>query len=256
MKLSLILDDEAYAKLEDAFKGAYVKSGDGKWHLDTDEDVDKQNKLKEFRDNNIKLMKEMDDLQKKIGAYGTTPEEVKKMQARIQEIEDKKLIEAGKLDELVSQKTERMRADFENQLTALKKAVDEKELTLTQAHNRLSEVLIDSEITKAVTAVGGVRKDAMQDILARGRRIWKLEDGKPVPKEGDRILYGKDGKEPITFDEWAQVLVASAPFLFEPNSGSGAGGGAAGAKGSALNDLKALPPQERLKMIHGAGAQK
>jgi len=239
------------AKLEDveeAFRSQYKQGGDGKFYLQTEEDEDGKNKLKEFRENNIKLMKEKEDLEKKLKDLGD-PKEIAEMKKKIQLIEDKKMMEAGKLDELVAQKVERMRADFESQLNALKQAVDAKQAELDKTHSRLSEVLIDSEITKAVTAVGGVRKDAMQDIIARGKRVWRLEDGKPVPKEGDRILFGKDGKNPMTFDEWAGILSETAPFLFENSGGSG---GTGGTQKPNLNkiDLSKIPPGERLKMIH------
>lgn len=253
MKLKLSVTKEDFEKLGDAHKELYVLGGDGKYHLDAEDDSDSKKKLGEFRENNIKLMKEKEELEKKF--KDIDPEEVKEMKKRMQELDDKKMIDAGKIDELVAQKVERMRADFENQIKEMKKALDKKEGELVQTHNRLSEVLIDSEITKAVAAVGGVRKDAMQDIISRGKRIWKLEDGKPVPKEGDKILYGKDGKEQMTFGEWAQVLVETAPFLFEPSGGGGAGGAGAGAgnRGRAdREEIAKLPPQERLKRIHAA----
>ena len=245
------------AKLEDVeevFRSLYKMGGDGKYHLDTEEDADNKKKLQEFRDNNIVLMKEKEALENKIKALGD-PAEIEKMKKKIQAIDDKQMIEAGKIDELVAQKTERMRADFENQLNAMKTALDSKDKELGNLNGRLSEVLIDSEITRAVTQVGGVRKEALQDLVARGKRVWRLEDGMPVPKEGDKTLYGKDGKSVLTFDEWAQIQFETAPFLFEAS----AGGGAAGSGGNAANRnrgqaekeaLIKLPPQERLKQIY------
>lgn len=244
------------AKLEDIeeqFRPLYKMAGDGNYYLDTEENEDHKNKLKEFRDNNIKLLKEKEELENKLKDIGD-PEEINKMKKRIQSIDDKQMIEAGKLDELVNQKVERMKADFESQLNAMKTALENKDKELHTQNSRLSEVLIDSEITKAVTAMGSVRKDAMQDVISRGKRVWSLEDGKPVPKEGDKILYGKDGKSILTFDEWAEILFQTAPFLFDPSTGSGAGGGGRDAMANRTQTereaLAKLPPQERLRMIH------
>jgi len=240
-------------EVEEVFRSLYKVGGDGKFYLQTEEDVEGKKKLDEFRNNNIALMKQKEELEAKLKDIGD-PAQIAEMKKKLQLIEDKKMIEAGKIDELVAQKVERMRADFESQLSALKKAVDDKDVALTKTNERLSEVLIDSEITKAVTAVGGVRKDAMQDIIARGKRVWRLEEGKPVPKEGDRLLFGKDGKNPMTFDEWATILAESAPFLFESSGGSG-GAGNAGNKGvQGKLDLSKVPPGERLRMIHGEGS--
>jgi len=253
MALKYVVTKEEYDKLEDNIKPFYKQGADGKWVLDAEEDSASAAKLKEFRENNIKLMNEAKTLKEQIDKYGdTNPEKLAEMKKKLQEIDDKKLIEAGKLDELVAQKTERMRIDFENQIKAQKKAYDDKVSELDKTNARLSEVLIDSEITKAVTAIGGVRKDAMQDIIARGKRIWRLEDGKPVPKDGDRILFSKDGKEQMSFDEWAQVLLETAPFLFESSSGGGANGGDKDKKKTGVNQaLKDLPASERLTRIHG-----
>ncbi len=252
--LKLVLD--SLEGLSTEIAALYQKGADGKYHLDTEEDEGSKNKLKEFRDNNIALMKEKDALEKQIAKYGVDPEKVIEMKKRLQEIEDKKMIEAGKIDELVNQKVERMRLDYEEQIKQIKIALDEKEQVIAKTTQKLSEVLIDSEITKAVNAVGTVKKEAMTDVLSRGRQTWKLEDGKPVPKQGDRLLYGKDGKESLTFEEWAQTLIIQAPFLFEASSGGGAGGSAAN-RGTSYGtgvDIKTLPPQERLKEIHRQAA--
>lgn len=238
--------------VEEALCDQYKLAGDGKYYLQTEEDEEGKKKITEFRDNNIKLLKETEELKKQLEKMGD-PKQIEEMKKKIQLIEDKKMIEAGKLDELVNQKVERMRTDFESQLKALKDAVDAKDSELGKTNSRLSEVLIDSEITKAVTAVGGVRKDAMQDIIARGKRVWRLEDGKPVPKEGDKLLFGKDGKNQMTFEEWAAVLAETAPFLFESSGGSGAGGAGGQKPNLGKVDLSKIPAGERLRMIHGSG---
>lgn len=244
--LKLIVD-----KLEDVeepFRTLYKKAADGKFHLQAEADTSHKKKVDEFRQNNIDLMKELNEIKKKYGDLD--PEKAKEWEAKIQELEDKKMLDAGQVDELVEQKVGRMRETYENQITELKKSVDAKNTELGQTSERLSKVLIDGEITKAVTKIGGVKAGAMEDIIARGRRVWQLEEGKPIPKEGDKILYGKDAKETMTFDEWAEVLSTTAPFLFEPSSGGGAGGGGESKKYGG-QDLSKIPAQERLRMIHG-----
>lgn len=246
--LKLVID-----KLEDVeekYRELYKQAADGKFHLQAESDNGDKKKIDEFRENNVRLMKELDEMKKKFGDID--PEQVKEWKKKAQEIEDKKMIEAGKIDELVEQKVERMRQEYENQIVQLKQAVDEKNVELGKTHNRLSEVLIDSEITKAVA--GKVKAGAMADVLARGRRVWHLdENGNPVPKENEKVLYGKDGKAQMTFDEWATVQMEVAPFLFEPSTGGGGTGGqGTGSKGSV--DWSKIPASERLKMVHGEGS--
>jgi hypothetical protein len=255
MTLRLVID-----KLEDVdekHRELYKQGGDGKYHLDAESDSDSKKKIDEFRNNNVQLMKEKKDLEDKLAKLGD-PEEINKMKKRIQEIDDKKMIEAGKLDELVEQKVARMKQDYETKIKAVSDAIDVKEAELKKTAGRLSEVLIDSEITKAVA--GKVKVGAMPDLLARGRRVWSLdENGVPVPKEGDKILYGKDGKAHMTFDEWATVQMEVAPFLFEPSQGGGGGDGRGGNQRVGgkytTEELQKIPAQERLRMIHGEGAK-
>jgi hypothetical protein len=249
MALKLILDK--LDGLSDEIKAQYKAGADGKFHLDTDEDPALKAKISEFRDNNIALKKEIDEFKEKY--KNVDPTKHAEMAAKLQQLEDKKMIELGKLDELVAQKTERMRAEYENQIKAMKEALEGKDTELKKTGNRLSEVLIDSEITKAVTGIG-VRKDAMVDILARGRLTWSLDEaGKPVPKLGDKILYGKDGKAAMTFEEWAKVLSETAPHLFEASGGGGAKGNQGGGAQKPVGNLANLPPGERLRVLHGDG---
>lgn len=227
----------------------YKQGGDGKFHLQTEEDEGAKAKIAEFRENNIKLQKELDEIKKKFSSVDL--DQIGEMKKKLQLIDDKKLIEEGKIDELVAQKVERMKLDYEEQIKQLKGALDERDKKLSATGQRLSEVLIDSEITKSVNGVGVVRKEAMTDILARGRRTWSLdENGNPIPKEGDRLLYGKDGKAQLTFDEWAQALVIQAPFLFEGSSGGGAGGSDRNAGAKTPADISKLPLNERLTLAH------
>ena len=247
------------AKLEEVAEGLrdlYKMGGDGKYHLETEEDADAKARLAEFRENNIKLMKERDELEGKLKGLGD-PKEIEAMRKKIQAIDDKQLLAAGEIDKLVEQKTERMKADYENRIQALEKVIEQNKTDLAKTTDHLSSVLIDSEITRAVTATGIPRKGALQDLLARGKRVFKLVEGKPTPMEGDKVLYGKDAKAPLTFDEWAAIQLELSPYLFEASAGGGSAGGAGGKKigESEKEALAKLPPQERLKQIHGAAAK-
>jgi hypothetical protein len=241
---------EEFDKLSQPIQELYKLGGDGNYHLQAEEDPDAAAKLKEFRDNNTKLLKELKEVRDQY--KDVDPAKYKEYQEKIQKLEDKKLMDAGEIDKLVEQKTERMKTAYENQLTEMRTALETKDKEIIKTKGHLSSVLIDSEITRAVA--GKVRKGAMDDILARGRRTWSLdENGKPIPKEGDKVLYGKDGKAAMTFDEWAVVQMETAPFLFESSAGSGGQGnnGAQSHQGPlSREEVAKLPPSERLNMAH------
>jgi len=218
----------------------------GEFHLQVEGAVPKS-KVDEFRTNNIELNKALEDLKKKFD--GVDPEEYKKIKDDMVKMQDKKLLDAGKVDELLTQKTERMKQDYDARIDALSKENENLKGQISNSKKQLSSILIDTEITKAVTKVGQMKQGAMQDILNRGRSVWQLEEGVPIPKKDDKLLYSKDGQHLMTFDEWAEMLTKEAPYLFEASAGGGAPG-SDGKKFAGNVDLSKLGAAEKLKYIH------
>jgi F0F1-type ATP synthase membrane subunit b/b' len=252
--LKLKVTKEEWEKFSKEIQAEYKVGGDGNYHLESEPDPDAKRKLEEFRENNVKLLKELKALQEQY--KDVDPAKYKEYAEKIQKLEDKKMLEDGDIDKLVEQKTERMKKSYEDQIEALKKAQDNLSGEIKKTKERLSSVLIDSEITRVVA--GKVRKGAMDDVLARARKVWSLdENGKPIPKEGEKILYGKDGKQHLTMDEYGQILQETAPFLFESSGGSGSQGNRDKGSGKMSNeDLAKLPANERLRMAHEQGDKK
>ncbi len=144
-----------------------------------------------------------------------------------QDLEDKKMIDAGQLDELLLERTDRMRGDFEGQRESMQKLLDEANGTSSNYKTQLEKVVIDSSIQTAVGNVATVKQGAMQDVLSRAKSVWKLdENGAPLPVDHQgKTIYGKDGSKQVSMEEWAEGLLSEAPYLFEGSKGGGAGGG-------------------------------
>lgn len=196
---------------------AFYTAQDGKYMLPVDGLVPKS-KLDEFRANNILLAQERDALRQRF--EGIDPEKARELLAKAQTEQDKKLIDAGKLDELVAQRVDAMRKDFETQLSG--------ETSKSQKLQTQLEVLLIDGAMRDAAARAGVRSTAVEDVLLRGRNMFRLVDGKAVPMQGDEVMYGKSG-EAMNMDEWLAGLCTSAPHLFEPSRGGGAAGGASAA---------------------------
>lgn len=227
-------------EVPEALRNLYAQVGDD-YILEVD-DKGYKIKLGEFRDNNIELVKQNENLKtvaEKAGEFqellkafeGIDPEAAREAMKTMQGIEDKKLIDAGQIDELVTQRleqrTSRMVQDHDSQIKSLQKTLDESVSSRDTYKTQLSSHVIDNSLQSAVLKAAPVRPGALDDVLSRGRNVWKLNDaGKPEARDpnGD-LVFGKDGKDPISMDEWAQDLIISAPFLFEGNAGGGAGGG-------------------------------
>lgn len=239
---------ESLDDLPEEVHGFYRKAADGKFHLEVEEDADTKSKIDEFRLNNIKLKKEKEELEKKLSSVDL--DEYEALKKKVQAIDEKKLIDAGKIDEVVNQRTERMRADYQARTEALEKALKEATAEKETLTSKLAKVLIEGEVMKAVNQFAVPKKDAIDDIMGRAKATWVMENGEPVPKMGDKLLYGKDGKSLLTFAEYAENLVKTAPHLFDDTKGTGAKGGDGSRSRGGKMDMetwKNLSPTEKLK---------
>lgn len=206
---------------------------DGVWYLDVDGAADAE-RLKEFRDNNIDLKKQVKDLTEKFADID--PVEHKKLVAKAATLEAAVAKADGKIDELIATRTEAMKKEHEKTVANLTK-------NLEGANNELSRLKIDSAVLEAGTK-HGLRSTAHLDLIARAQRTFKLgDDGKIVATGPDgKAIYGK-GADPLTIGEWVESQAKEAAHLFEPSQGGNSqggagGGGGGGGKGGGVNPWK------------------
>lgn len=199
------------AKLEDVeekFRGLYTQGGDGAYYLAVDGAVAKE-KLDEFRNNNVELMKKLEPFK------DLDPTKVATLLENERKIAEKKLIDAGDVEGLVGLRVGTMKADYETRIQGL-------ETQFSTAQRQLETLLIDNEV-RAVAIKAGVAPTAVDDVLLRAKTTFKVEEGRPVAKnEKGEVIYGKDGMSPLAIGDWVGGLKDAAPHLFQPSSGSGA----------------------------------
>lgn len=149
---------------------------------------------------------------------GLDIEAVKGLLKKAGEDEETRLIAEGKLDEVVSKRTERLRSDLDKQLQAEKSRADKAEAFANQFRDK---VLADSIRSAALKA--GALPEASEDIILRARSTFQLnEHGEAVAVDKDgEVIYGKDGKTPLSALEWAESLRESAPHLWPKAVGAG-----------------------------------
>lgn len=235
-------------KLEDVEEQyrPFYKEQDGVFVLQVEGATDKA-RLDEFRTNNITLREQMDAM--KAQFEGLDPEEARKALEERQKLRDKKLLEAGKVDELLAERTAAMKAEYEKQIGKLTKE-------LTGATGQLERLLIDNAI-QTESAKAGVRTTALEDVLLRGRARFKLQDGKAVPVDQDgKVIFGKDGTNPQSISEWLADLAPAAPHLFEASTGGGAKPGPtgqAGQKQMKRKDWEAKDPASKSAFLKEGG---
>lgn len=247
MALKAKISKDDHAKLPDALKEHYVER-DGSFVLETDGLVDRSALDKERADR-AAATRQFQELKDKIGDLD--PVKAREALAMVQQLADKKLLDEGKVDELIAARTAAMTADHENQVKAFKGQLSEKDAALANVTSELEKLTIHTAL-RTLALEKGVRKEALDDVIARFTVTgvdgikWGLKDGKVVAMKGDQIAYGKDASSSMPFDEGLALLTTRAPHLFEPSQGSGAAnaGRGTGSGGHTISSEAAKDPQQ------------
>lgn len=212
MALKFLID-----KLEDvseSLRDSYVKRDDGKYQLDVDGAVSKS-KLDEFRNTNTQTKKDLDALKDKF--KGIDPEKYNELVELERQSKEKKMLDDNDIEGLVEERTARMKAEYEDKINNLNESLE-------STNANLSKLIIDNQVTEAAVKAG-IADTALVDIVSRARGQYQVIDGVAVAKNGENIIYGKDGETPLPISEWVDGVKTSAPHLFKPSEGSGALGG-------------------------------
>jgi hypothetical protein len=99
----------------------------------------------------------------------------------------------------------------------------------------------------------GVRPEALPDVLERAYRLYKVENGALIPKQGEATIFGANGADPMSPAEWLVKLRDQAPHYFKGNGGGGAAGGREGEKlgGFSHAEIAKLSPEAKLALANG-----
>jgi hypothetical protein len=195
--------------VDQAVATMYEKQDDGKFRLNVDGAVPRE-KLDEFRNTNIELLKKVD-------AYkGVDVKKYTDLLALEKRVTDKELVDSGKVDEVVQGRISQMKTEHEG-------AVGQLNEQLSIANRQLETLLIDSAVrVKALES--GVLPTAVDDVMLRAKTAFKIIEGRAVPHSDGKVVYGKDGVNPMSVEEWIGGLSKAAPHLFGSTQGGGASG--------------------------------
>lgn len=215
-------------------------------------------KISEFRENNIQWRKDREDLQNQLKNFdGIDPKKYAEMRKQLESLNEQGLLESGKIDELVNGRVSKIKGELEDQITKLAEGRAAAEKQAASYKSKLDDLSINDLIARAVSDVGKVQKGAMGDILSRARQVWRInENGVAVAMDGETKLYGRDGKDYLTPEEWGRQLMQDAPFLFEGNSGGSAPGSGGGPPSGGGEGVKIVPRSEMFKHAKDIAAGK
>jgi hypothetical protein len=222
-----------------------------------------QQKLEEFRDKNIELLKERDALKGQVDTLapiiGDDPEaftaNLTELRAMEQRVKDGQLTEGRKVEEEILRRTDDMRKTLEEQVRGAQKETGAWKTRAEQLDSTLKRTLVTSTIKDAaIDPEAGVLPGAIGDILRRAQDVWRAgDDGKVLAYQGDLQLYGADGGSPLTPKEWIAKLKEETPHYFKGTQGGGAGGATEqrGQHGKTPQEVKAMSANDRLALANG-----
>lgn len=166
--------------------------------------------------------------------FGKPIDQVEKILKHFESNEEAQKIAEGKWDEVIQERTENMRKDFEKKQQSYEQELETLRNQFTQTAQERDQIYVETQVRNALG--DKVFDTAVPDAIRRAMDIFKRdEDGGLVARKGDEYVYGKDGRTPLTPQEWVEsVLPEEAPHYFKAMSGGGERGSPSGGKGNIM----------------------
>lgn len=189
------------------------------------------NKVTEFRNNNIALTKELEELRPlKTQFDGIDANAARFALAQVQELEKKGV---KKPDDVAAQITAALNDFTTKVVDPLKAQLQTSETARQQAEKEAETSLLRTRVGEEFIGMGG-KPGAMDFILSKAQNVFSIVNNEVIANE-NQFSTNKPG-EPITPVEWLaqQSISTDADFAFNASNGGGAspkaGEGKAGAK--------------------------
>lgn len=173
---------------------------------------------------------------------GVDVDSILSLAQKAKEDEITKKIAEGKFDEVLAQKTDLMRSDYEQKLSE----------QTSRAQTLESKVL--NGFIAVAAAQAGVQPEAIDLVNMLASSQFKLDaNGDPVAVNAQgEVINGKDGKTPLSVADWLATLRESKPLLWGAPQGSGAQGNKGG--GQNLN-RSSMTADQKASFIKEHGQQ-
>lgn len=204
-ELGIDLDDEKATALKEALSTKHQEA------------LDKEvGGLKTKRDELLDAQRKMKDQLKQY--EGIDPERARKLEQQLAENEEARLIADGKLDEVLNQRTERMREEYDRKLQDASQTAEQSKAFADKFRGRVMR----DEIRTAASEVGLI-DSAVEDAVFRAGGLFEVNDeGNVVPREDAGL--DESGK-PLTPQAWLASMREKAPHWFPVPEGSQSHGG-------------------------------
>ncbi len=236
-KLKVTVNANEYDSLDDSLKSFYMPSGDN-WILDA-EGVEDVSGLKAKNAALIADLKKRTDIVKQF--EGLDPDAARKALIAMEQLEEKKLLDKQKFDEVLAKREEEFK---------------KREADLTLRYQRIFETSANTDLQVKLLA-HGVRPEHADDLAI----VLKAKYIKPTEENGATVWKSlANDAEIIDLDTFIPSLKENGKatyFLASDASGSGASGSSGNGTGH-VKQMKedvydALTPQQQATFIKGGG---
>lgn len=178
-------------------------------------------------DNKEAILREKKDLEGQVKSMkeqwgDLDPEVVRNLMKRMQNDEETRLIAEGKVDEVITRKTDAFKRDHEAKLAAAQKKFEEAENALKERNQKIADLTIGTMV-RQVAAESGIVPSAIEDVISRVKGVFTLdEDYNPIARNSDgTLMVGKDAKSPLSISEWLESVRDKTPHWYQGSSGGG-----------------------------------
>lgn len=227
--LKLTLGKSDVDALPENIRPLYIeRNGSFALNIDGDPVNEWKTKAAEFRDNNIGLLKQVDELRPLAERFkGVDPDEYRALKAEREKI-TKKL--GGKhSDDLEAMISEVSRAEAAALVKPLQESFASEQRRREEAE-RVSAASMLRENIAAVATKAGVNPAALHVVYRQAQDVFDYKDGAVIAKPGKH--HPDDPMKDLTPDAWIGQLARSDGYLFTSSTGGGTSPSPYGARGN------------------------
>jgi hypothetical protein len=209
-------------------------------------------KVKELNNENAARRLELRQAKEAAALFdGLDPDAARAAIDSLAKIDQKKLIDAGKVDEVRQQ----MKEEYEKKLAA-------KDTDLSARDKTIYDLMVANKFSASSWFNGDKPKTVLTPALAKAYwgENFRIEDGRVAAytSDGKQILSSADPSKPADFDEAIEILISSNPDKDKLLRANGGGPGGFGGKGGASTvttfvEFTALPVKEKAALVGKMG---
>lgn len=204
----------------------HYEEQDGRFVLKVDGHVPKS-RVDEFRNNNIKLMKEKEAIQARLAELDDLDiEQAREAMKFKEEMENQKLMDKGQFDELMKKQTDQMTKQHEKQIKQLQENIEVAQRELEAKQRLLNQSVIDRNVQDALDQKPMLTTAARMLLMDRAKSTFSVDDdGKVVTKDGEgNIRFSKNGVDIYGINDYIDDYIMdyqNDSSFVKPSTGGG-----------------------------------